>query len=1147
MKKTLSLLLVLAMVLTSFTAVFAADETEKTPGEILQEIGVLKGNAEGDLMLEKEVSRQDMIVLLSRLLGQEDEAKAFTGETTFKDIEDPYYVPYIAWAQANELTNGVAEGGEAFGFGRSVTQQEVLAFLLRALGYGFDEVEFENVAAKAAELKLIDDAKADLTVASTREVLAELSLKALKTKVKDSDKTLAEKLELTLPEAEKLEVKEVVADNLKEVKVVLNKSVDEESAVDLNNYDLEGEDIEDAVYTAEDHTVILTVKDELENKEDYTLTIDGVKDDKTVLDVSKDFTALDNAVPEVVEVVGLGTKAVKVVMSEPINGAKASSFKIDGKTVSGTIQAAGRDIIVKTYSAISVGDHELTVGQLKDYNDFKSVESKHSFTVVEDKDAPEVSDAVATALERVVLTFSEDVDSTTVNTKTVYWKNGSTKVYPEEVKRLAGNKYAFTFEADDALPVYETTLYITGVKDYSGNTMADAEKAVKPSIDDSRPVVRSVEVDDSKTITVKFSKPVNTDKSGDDSYKDSALNSNNYKITDSDDNKQAISDIAAKDSNKVIEITLGKALDETEDYTIKISGIKDRNKYANYMVDYTESLGVKGINSPELTGVAIQHSGDDHTIYLYFSKDMDLDTVSNADNYLVEIDGTSNKLLSAIKGSEVEVVTSNGRTVKLTFELEDKKPTGVAGLGLKDTSGNTLKNYGKIVKPVDYTTVDITATAKSTTKIVVEFKTTDKDGKVVKLALDPDKTKESAFITDKTQDDVTISENKVTIDLAKDLNADPNDNTLTIDPENVYLYDGTVLSKILGTGEIVFGNGRTSEDNKIGDEISPSLDKVDQKAAVVGDNVEIILTFDEDLKVENLPADGWASDLTVQAVSATEDPEFTVDKVFEKDEAGNDVITKPIPNQIKVVIKTKDIDVDETAFLIGVKENARFITDASKNLNLANETDPLLRTNVVKGIKAQDSVEAEAAKITGAKIAENGKVVPVTSTPLSAGYTVKVSSADPSIVAEDGTITLQPVNTDVKLVFTVTNTASGKTADTTKEIKVTVPADPTAADKKAVTDEAAKYVSDVTIQNSVAVGEDVTGTVIALKAGETKDATITVTPSVGTNDYLAVAGSKVSLIKQAATGSNGNATLTLTFSKNGQTATLNVNVTIQAQ
>jgi hypothetical protein len=1101
MKKTLSLLLVLAMVLTSFTAVFAADETEKTPGEILQEIGVLKGNAEGDLMLEKEVSRQDMIVLLSRLLGQEDEAKAFTGETTFKDIEDPYYVPYIAWAQANELTNGVAEGGEAFGFGRSVTQQEVLAFLLRALGYGFDEVEFENVAAKAAELKLIDDAKADLTVASTREVLAELSLKALKTKVKDSDKTLAEKLELTLPEASKLEVKEVAADNLKEIKVVFNKSVDEESAVDLNNYDLEGEDIEDAVYTAEDHTVILTVKDELENKEDYTLTISGVKDDKTVLDVSKDFTALDNAVPEVVEVVGLGTKAVKVVMSEPINGAKASSFKIDGKTVSGTIQAAGRDIIVKTYSAISVGDHELTVGQLKDYNEFKSVESKHSFTVVEDKDAPEVSDAVATALERVVLTFSEDVDSTTVNTKTVYWKNGSTKVYPEEVKRLAGNKYSFTFEADDALPVYETTLYITGVKDYSGNTMADAEKAVKPSIDDSRPVVRSVEVDDSKTIIVKFSKPVNTD--ADD--KASATNPNNYKITDSDDNKQAISGIKVDDSsNKVMKITLGKALDETEDYTIKISGIKDRNKYANYMVDYTESLGVKGINSPELTGVTVKSSGDDHTIYLYFSKDMDLDTVSNPENYLIEIDGSSNKLLSAIKGSEVEVVTSNGRTVKLTFELEDKKPTGVAGLGLKDTSGNTLKNYGKIVKPVEYKDVKISATAKSTTKIVVEFKTTDG----AKLALDPDKTKESAFsITNK--DDVTINENKVTITLTKDLNADPNKNALTIDPTNVYLYNEKALSDILGKDDIIFGAGKTSEDNNIGDEISPSLDTVSQEAKVEGDNVEIILTFDEALGAGD--ANTWKSDLIVEAVNATDDP--ANDKLTLAKVDGN-------PAQLKLSVPISEIDAQETAFLIGVKEKARFIVDASDNL--ADETDPLLRTNVVKieetregkaeaAVKALEDAAKEDLKLEAKLVAAEKAVAD------AKDAVAKISDADLKTKLTARITTAEKIVTDARVAFNKK------------------------ADEDAVVAEAAKY-NDTEVPNTVEIGDEIT-----LITGEpNKDVKVSLEVIDG-NDYLQVVDGKL-ILKRVAEGTDFVGKVKVSFEKGeAKYSKDNITVTIKAQ
>lgn len=974
MKKTLSLLLVLAMVLTSFTAVFAADETEKTPGEILQEIGVLKGNAEGDLMLEKEVSRQDMIVLLSRLLGQEDEAKAFTGETTFKDIEDPYYVPYIAWAQANELTNGVAEGGEAFGFGRSVTQQEVLAFLLRALGYGFDEVEFENVAAKAAELKLIDDAKADLTVASTREVLAELSLKALKTKVKDSDKTLAEKLELTLPEASKLEVKEVVADNLKEVKVVLNKSVDEESAVDLNNYDLEGEDIEDAVYTAEDHTVILTVKDELENKEDYTLTISGVKDDKTVLDVSKDFTALDNAVPEVVEVVGLGTKAVKVVMSEPINGAKASSFKIDGKTVSGTIQAAGRDIIVKTYSAISVGDHELTVGQLKDYNEFKSVESKHSFTVVEDKDAPEVSDAVATALERVVLTFSEDVDSTTVNTKTVYWKNGSTKVYPNEVKRLAGNKYSFTFDADDALPVYETTLYITGVKDYSGNTMADAEKAVKPSIDDSRPVVRSVEVEDSKTITVKFSKPVNTDTED----KASAVNPNNYKITDSDDNKQAISKVKESgDSHKIFEISLGKELDEDEDYTIKISGIKDRNKYANYMIDYSESLGVAGINNPSLTTTTVKRSSSknkdgkyEYTVYLYFDKDMDIETVSNADNYLVAFTDSTNKLLSAIDDSEIEVVSSDGDIVKLTFESSKEGVKGVAGLGVKDTSGNGLKNYGEVIPPDEGTLAISSVVAKSKTTIKVTFS----------KPLDPDTTEEDAF-TISNKDDVSIKKNVVTITLDKDLNADPNTNVLTIDQSEVFDYAGNKL----GTGTIVYGDN--SSTNKIKDEISPSLDSIGT-AEVKNDAIKIPLIFDEKLDVADVTK--WDSDLTVVGVDLEDDPSFTVEK---KD---SDLTNNTIVVSISLTGVAKD-----TAFLVGVKEDARFIEDVAGNV--AEETDPLLRVPTVV-IGDQKAVNDEAAKY------ETSVTIPNT---VEAGKDVTVAK-----LKADKTI-----NPDVKLSYAVEDNA----------------------------------------------------------------------------------------------------------------------------
>ena len=227
MKKTLSLLLVLAMVLSSFSFAFAT-EAEKTPGEVLRDLGVLAGNAEGDLMLDKELSRQDMIVLLSRLLGAENEAKAFEGKTSFKDVKDPYYVPFMAWAEANELTKGVGEG--LFGFGRPVTEKEVANFMLRALGY--TDVKWEDVAAKAVELGLVAK-DADLDVDCVRGIMAEITLKALNTKVKDSDKTLAEKLALEMPVYE-LAVKDVTVNTAKSFLVKFNKAVEDTSKIEFS-------------------------------------------------------------------------------------------------------------------------------------------------------------------------------------------------------------------------------------------------------------------------------------------------------------------------------------------------------------------------------------------------------------------------------------------------------------------------------------------------------------------------------------------------------------------------------------------------------------------------------------------------------------------------------------------------------------------------------------------------------------------------------------------------------------------------------------------------------------------------------------------------------------------------------------------------
>ncbi|SCL87036.1 Ig-like domain-containing protein [Sporanaerobacter sp. PP17-6a] len=941
MKKTLSLLLVLAMVLTSFTAVFAADETEKTPGEILEQIGVLKGNTEGGLMLDKEVSRRDMVVLLSRLLGQEDEAKNFSGDTTFKDVKDTtdpdydsYYVSYIAWAQANKLTNGVDESGEVFSPKRSQTEQEVLAYLLRALGYGFDEVKWEDVVAKAAELKLIDDAKADYSKAATREVLAKLSLQALKTKVKDSDKTLAEKLEITLPEAAKLEVKEVKADNLKEIKVVFNKSVDEESAVDENNYETDAGNIADINYSADDHTATILLDEAMKNKEEYELTIDGVKDAKTVLDVTKDFTVADNAIPEVVDVVGLGTKAVKVVMSEPVDGAKATNFKLDGKSAYGSVEvAAGRDIILKTYSDVSVGDHELTVSGLKDFAGFKLVESKHSFTVVEDKDAPTVTETRAT-LEKVVVTFSEDID--TVSKNNVYWKNGSTKNYADSAKRLAGNKFEFTFEGNKGLPVYETTLYIEGVKDYSGNKMATTEVVVKASIDETRPTVRKVEVKSSgKVIVVTFSKSVNTSSSKDE--KGSALNRDNYKITDSDDNKQTISDITnPKKDNKTIEIELGTALKSSKDYTIKISGIKDNNKYPNYMVDYSETLSATEYNAPKLARVSVKQEDekDERTfkVSLYFDKAMDLATLSDPANYLIATkkagasdDTATNKLLSKFDDYDVDIKDSDGKIVLLTIVTDkddDLAVAGVAGLGIKGSNGKEISNYGRIVPDTE-----------GEEFVLKTAKATDRDEVELVFNLEVGEAPTSAFsVTGVGIEDVDVDGDTVTIKLSSDLDADVT-NKLSITKSKVLAYDGT---------ELIATTGQDLTDLELKDEVSPKIKAADiLKEDVVGTTIKITVTFDEKLGTY---ASNWDDDLSVKAINGGKDITFTGEPVLD---SGNPT------NKLKLTVDLTQENlknIDKTAFEVST-EDARYIEDAHQNV----AADSSARTGIFEGI--QDRVK----------------------------------------------------------------------------------------------------------------------------------------------------------------------------------------------
>src|SRR5699024_3518205 len=76
---------------------------------------------------------------------------ALTGGSThpFTDVDD-WGEPYVAYAYANGITTGV--GDTTFGFHNTVTQEEYLTLLLRAMRY--DGVDWRDPYAAADQLGL---------------------------------------------------------------------------------------------------------------------------------------------------------------------------------------------------------------------------------------------------------------------------------------------------------------------------------------------------------------------------------------------------------------------------------------------------------------------------------------------------------------------------------------------------------------------------------------------------------------------------------------------------------------------------------------------------------------------------------------------------------------------------------------------------------------------------------------------------------------------------------------------------------------------------------------------------------------------------------------------------------------------------------
>lgn len=171
-------------------------KTETAAAERLKALGLFQGvgtNSDGspNFDLARTPTRVEALVMLIRLLGQEDEALSDNWAHPFTDVPE-WAHKYVGYAFANKLTNGTST--TEFGTG-SASCQMYLTFVLRSLGYsdvGNVDFSWDKPETLALTVGIMPEGLQAENFLRADVVL--ISEAALSAKLKDSGDTLFNKL-----------------------------------------------------------------------------------------------------------------------------------------------------------------------------------------------------------------------------------------------------------------------------------------------------------------------------------------------------------------------------------------------------------------------------------------------------------------------------------------------------------------------------------------------------------------------------------------------------------------------------------------------------------------------------------------------------------------------------------------------------------------------------------------------------------------------------------------------------------------------------------------------------------------------------------------------------------------------------------------
>lgn len=477
-------------------------------------------------------------------------------------------------------------------------------------------------------------------------------------------------------------VKSVSAADLKQVVVEFDGTVDAVTAEDPNSYSISGKIFKSATLSEDKTSVKLLLNEAsvLTNQKEAELSINAVKneDGTKTFNQKVKFTPVDVTTPTVKEVTALGTKAIKVKFSEPVQSADASkstNYKIDGKLIGASVAYSYPDTVIIT-TDLTEGDHKLSVSNVSDFSGLKVVPVENEFKAAVDTAAPEIVSIKTNDLKKVTVEFNEPikrVDSAYANV------SGNT---PDIIK-IEDTKVILEFSQSKPLNYAENTIFLKGVRDYSDNS-ADREGKVTPTLDTTRPTVISSEYKTESNgdfiVKLRFSKALKNSTATD--RKNYVLKNSDGKVADKDGTDSKGNPLVNPTyANNIVEVNLGKNLGSSS-YTLTVSDIEDNAYVANKILPYTVNLDAGTVQQGKINRVWVDRTTTVGVNYVYIEFNKTLKTSGEG---------------NALEAAKYTYTNAAGAKVKLTNDNDNVElvSSDTVRITTKETvlDGQTVQAY----------------------------------------------------------------------------------------------------------------------------------------------------------------------------------------------------------------------------------------------------------------------------------------------------------------------------------------------------------------------------------------------------------------------------------------------------------------------